>query len=65
MRKFAKVFEQKDKVFMIYIILHWKDDSKPLKQIYFIDLETMSNLYWIIIIYKNQINLLKIFILCC
>ncbi|CAI2193482.1 1084_t:CDS:2, partial [Funneliformis geosporum] len=31
-----------DKVFMICMIVHWKDDSEPLKQICLVDVETAS-----------------------
>ncbi|CAI2177952.1 1735_t:CDS:2 [Funneliformis geosporum] len=41
--EFVEVLEQKNKVFIISIILHWKDDPKPLKQICLIDLETAPN----------------------
>ncbi|CAI2194085.1 9950_t:CDS:2, partial [Funneliformis geosporum] len=35
--EFAKVLDLNHNVFMISMILHWKDDSKPLKQICFVD----------------------------
>ncbi|CAI2166813.1 10500_t:CDS:2 [Funneliformis geosporum] len=40
MEEFAEVLEQKNKVFMICMILYWKDDPKPLKQICLVNLET-------------------------
>ncbi|CAI2199367.1 9106_t:CDS:2, partial [Funneliformis geosporum] len=33
--EFAEVLEEKNKVFIIDMTLHWKDDPKPLKQISF------------------------------
>ncbi|CAI2196867.1 12340_t:CDS:2, partial [Funneliformis geosporum] len=53
--EFAEVLEQKNKVFMIGMILHWKDDPKPLKQICLVDVETASDSRWVTIICGNQI----------
>ncbi|CAI2189406.1 5225_t:CDS:2 [Funneliformis geosporum] len=39
MEEFAEVFERKNKVFMISMTLHWKDDPKLLKQICLVDVE--------------------------
>ncbi|CAI2196264.1 16611_t:CDS:2, partial [Funneliformis geosporum] len=54
MGEFAEVFEQKNKVFMISMTLHWKDDPKPLKQICLVDIENASDLRWVTIICGNQ-----------
>ncbi len=43
--KFSKAINKEDSVIMIYMILHWKDNSKSLKQISLIDVKTASNLY--------------------
>ncbi|PKY35936.1 hypothetical protein RhiirB3_457557 [Rhizophagus irregularis] len=44
--------------------LHWKDNSKPLKQICLVDVETEPDPRWITIVCGNQENLLKTFALC-
>ena len=49
---------------MICMILHWKDDLRPLKQICLVNVEIASDSHWITIIYRSQTNLLKIFALC-
>src|SRR3954452_23569788 len=38
--EFAEVLNLKQNVFMIDMTLHWKDDSKLLKQICLVDIET-------------------------
>ncbi|CAI2173642.1 15928_t:CDS:2 [Funneliformis geosporum] len=47
------------------MILHWKDNPKPLKQICLVNVEIEPNPCWITIICENQVNLLKAFALCC
>jgi DNA polymerase elongation subunit (family B) len=64
MGEFAEVLEQKNKVFMIGMTLHWKDDPKPLKQICLVDVETAPDPRLVTIICGNQVNLLKAFALC-
>ncbi|CAB5202215.1 unnamed protein product [Rhizophagus irregularis] len=51
-------------VFMICMIVHWKDDPKPLEQIRLVDLETAPDPRCTTIICGNQTNLLKAFALC-
>ncbi|CAI2194974.1 17767_t:CDS:2, partial [Funneliformis geosporum] len=53
-----------DKVFMICMTVHWKDDPEPLKQICLVDVETAPDPDWITIICGSQTNLLKAFALC-
>ncbi|CAG8744507.1 1715_t:CDS:1 [Rhizophagus irregularis] len=62
--EFAEVLNLKQNVFMICMTLHWKDDSKPLKQICLVDVETEPDPRWITIVCGNQENLLKTFALC-
>ncbi|RIB19688.1 ribonuclease H-like domain-containing protein [Gigaspora rosea] len=62
--KFAEVLDQENKIFMICMTLHWKDNPKPLKQICLVDVETIPDPEWITIICGNQVNLLKGFALC-
>ncbi|POG72530.1 hypothetical protein GLOIN_2v1829246 [Rhizophagus irregularis DAOM 181602=DAOM 197198] len=47
--EFAEVLNLKQNVFMICMTLHWKDDSKPLKQICLVDVETEPDPRWITI----------------
>ncbi|CAI2188540.1 19119_t:CDS:2 [Funneliformis geosporum] len=54
MGEFAEVLEQKNKVFMIGMTLHWKDDLKQLKQICLIDVKTAPDPRWVTIICGNQ-----------
>ncbi|PKC59830.1 DNA/RNA polymerase [Rhizophagus irregularis] len=53
-----------DKVFMICMTVHWKDDPEPLKQICLVDVETAPDPGWITIVCGSQTNLLKAFALC-
>ncbi|GES96814.1 ribonuclease H-like domain-containing protein [Rhizophagus clarus] len=53
-----------DKVFMICMIVHWKDDPELLKQICLVDVETAPEPGWITIVCGFQIDLLKAFALC-
>ncbi|CAI2189094.1 3534_t:CDS:2 [Funneliformis geosporum] len=62
--EFAKVLDLNYDVFMISIILYWKDDPKSLKQICLVDVEIEPDPHWITIICRNQVNLLKAFSLC-
>nr|CAG8573485.1 6797_t:CDS:2 [Entrophospora candida] len=55
---------KEDNIFMICMTVHWKDDPKPLKQIYLVDMETVPDPNWITIICGNEKNLLKAFALC-
>ncbi|CAI2197502.1 2672_t:CDS:2, partial [Funneliformis geosporum] len=64
MEEFAEVLEQKNKVFMIGMTLHCKDDPKLLKQICIVGVETAPDPRWVTIICENQVNLLKAFALC-
>ncbi|CAB4468846.1 unnamed protein product [Rhizophagus irregularis] len=50
-------------VFMICMMVHWKDDPKPLEQIRLVDVETAPDPHCTIIICGNQTNLLKAFAL--
>ncbi|CAI2191317.1 18201_t:CDS:2, partial [Funneliformis geosporum] len=54
----------KDKVFMICMTVHWKDDPKSLKRICLVDIKTASDSRWVIIVCGSQTNLLKVFALC-
>jgi len=58
----AKYYE--DKVFMICMTVHWKDDPEPLKQICLVDVETAPEPGWITIVCGSQTDLLKAFALC-
>ncbi|PKK63436.1 DNA/RNA polymerase [Rhizophagus irregularis] len=51
-----------DRVFMICMTMHWKDDPEPLKQICLVDVETKPS--WITIVCGSQTDLLKAFALC-
>ncbi|CAG8698900.1 8643_t:CDS:1 [Cetraspora pellucida] len=55
---------EEDRVFMICMIIHWRDDSKPLKQICLVDVEMAPDPDWITVVCRNQTNLLKAFALC-
>src|SRR6266480_4453010 len=55
---------EEDVVFMIGMIVHWKDDSELLKQICLVDVETASDPRWITVVCGSQVNLLKAFALC-
>ncbi|CAG8615642.1 11662_t:CDS:2 [Cetraspora pellucida] len=46
-----EAINEKDFVIMICIMLHWKDDSRPLKQICLVDVETAPYSDWITIVY--------------
>ncbi|CAI2193375.1 12200_t:CDS:2, partial [Funneliformis geosporum] len=46
MEEFAEVLEQKNKVFMIGMTLHCKDDPKLLKQICIVGVETAPDPRW-------------------
>ncbi|CAI2189231.1 18361_t:CDS:2 [Funneliformis geosporum] len=52
--EFAKVLDLNYDVFMISIILYWKDDPKSLKQICLVDVEIEPDPHWITIICRNQ-----------
>ena len=51
--EFADILDLNHSVFMICMTLHWKDDSKPLKQICLVDVETEPDLRCITIICGN------------
>ncbi|CAB4403248.1 unnamed protein product [Rhizophagus irregularis] len=53
-----------DRVFMICMTVHWKDDPEPLKQICLVNVETTPEPGWIIIVCGSQTDLLKAFALC-
>ena len=53
-----------DKVFMICMTVHWKDDPEPLKRICLVDVETAPDPRWVTIVCGSQTNLLKAFVLC-
>ncbi|POG72664.1 hypothetical protein GLOIN_2v1477576 [Rhizophagus irregularis DAOM 181602=DAOM 197198] len=53
-----------DRVFMICMTVHWKDDPEPLKQICLVDVETAPEPSWITIVCGSQTDLLKAFALC-
>ncbi|GES84373.1 DNA polymerase family B-domain-containing protein [Rhizophagus clarus] len=53
-----------DKVFMIGMTVHWKDDPEPLKQICLVNVETAPEPGWITIVCGSQTDLLKAFALC-
>ncbi|CAB4492557.1 unnamed protein product [Rhizophagus irregularis] len=53
-----------DRVFMICMTVHWKDDPEPLKQICLVDVETAPEPGWITIVCGSQTDLLKAFALC-
>ncbi|RIB08534.1 hypothetical protein C2G38_2211443 [Gigaspora rosea] len=53
-----------DRVFMICMTIHWKDDPVLLKRICFVDIETTPDPNWITIVCETQENLLKAFALC-
>jgi hypothetical protein len=41
--EFSEAINKEDSVIMICMILHWKDDPKPLKQICLVDIKTASD----------------------
>src|SRR4051794_4906517 len=49
---------------MIGMIVHWKNDPNPLKQICLVDVEIVPDPRWTTIICRSQTNLLKTFALC-
>ena len=49
---------------MICMTIHWKNNSKPLKQICLVDIESAQDSNWITIVCGNEKNLLKAFALC-
>src|SRR6185369_5571623 len=55
---------EEDRVFMICMTIHWKDDPNPLTQICLVDVETKPDPRWATVICGNQTNLLKAFALC-
>ncbi len=55
---------EEDVVFIICMTVHWKNDSKPLKQICLVDVETAPDPRWITVVCGSQVNLLKAFALC-
>jgi DNA polymerase elongation subunit (family B) len=52
-----------DKVFMICMTVHWKDNPEPLKRICLVDVETTPDPWWVTIVCGSQTNLLKAFAL--
>ncbi|CAB5190929.1 unnamed protein product [Rhizophagus irregularis] len=54
----------KDRVFMICMTVHWKDDPELLKQICLVDVETAPEPGWITIVCGSQTDLIKAFTLC-
>ncbi|CAG8451105.1 4856_t:CDS:2, partial [Cetraspora pellucida] len=63
LNELPKVINEEDSVIMICMMLHWKDDSRPLKQICLVDIKTALYLCWITItsnldlIIRNMIGL--------
>ncbi len=55
---------KEDNVLMICMTIHWKDDSKPLKQICLVDVEMTPDPNRVTIICGNEKNLLKLIALC-
>jgi len=55
---------EEDVVFIICMTVHWKNDSKPLKQICLVDVETAPDSRLITVVCGFQVNLLKAFALC-
>ncbi|CAG8699053.1 549_t:CDS:1, partial [Funneliformis mosseae] len=53
----------KDKVFMICMTVHWKDDLEPLKQICLINVKIALDSHLITIVCGFQTDLLKAFAL--
>lgn len=52
-----------DKVFMICMTFHWKDEVKPLYQVCIVDVETDASPDWQTIVCGDQTNVLKAFAL--
>ncbi|PKK57502.1 hypothetical protein RhiirC2_797906 [Rhizophagus irregularis] len=53
-----------DRVFMICMTVHWKNDPESLKQICLVDVQAAPEPGWITIVCGFQTDLLKAFALC-